>query len=83
MKVVFFVFTILSVTNTQVSIDEGLIEKFLRAGLNRAGMAMRTGEEPLWKLDPVLYTDHKFTQEELEEYESYFLNNVQNVFSGN
>ena len=66
MKVVFLLFTILSITNAQTTIDEGLVEKFLRAGLNRAAMAMRTGEEPLWPLDPVLVTNFTFSQDELE-----------------
>ena len=66
MKVVFLLFTILSITNAQANIDAELVEKFLKAGLNRAAMAMRTGEEPLWQLDPTLVTNFTFTLEELE-----------------
>ena len=66
MKVVFLLFTILSITNAQANIDAELVEKFLKAGLNRAAMAMRTGEEPLWQLDPTLVTNFTFTEEVLE-----------------
>ena len=53
MKVVFLIFVISTFTNGLVIIDESLIEKFLRAGLNHAAIAIRDPPEmPLWKMDP-------------------------------
>jgi len=73
MKVVFLLFTILSISNAQTTIDAGLVEKFLRAGLNRAAMAMRTGEEPLWPLDPILVTNFTFSQDELDKLDPWYI----------
>ena len=73
MKIFIVIYVIFTFTKGYVVLDKTLIEKFLRAGLKRAAIAMRTDEKPLWQLDPVLYENLTYDVSNLGYSRLYFL----------